>query len=87
MYTGGYVNEFEIIMGSSNGDLGEMRWSTYLFWVLMVLLAIVSIKAQLDDRALRLTVIERKGHTDFNYQARSNTMRDQVLNKGRAAQP
>jgi len=62
MYTGGYVNEFIIIEGSQNGELGDLRWTTYIFWLLMVLVAIVSIKVQLENRSLALSAIERKLH-------------------------
>ena len=60
MYTGGYVNEFEVIMATNNGDHGEIKWTTILFWVLMILLAIGSIKAQLDDRHLHLEAYKYK---------------------------
>ena len=44
MYTGGYVNEFEVILAASNGDLGAVRWTTFLFWGLMIIIALVAIK-------------------------------------------
>ena len=50
MYTGGYVNEFEVIMASSNGDLGEVRWTTFLFWAFMIITALAGIKTQLANR-------------------------------------
>ena len=45
MYTGYYVNEFEVIMATNNGDLGEVKWSVYAYWGLMIILAVVAIKA------------------------------------------
>ena len=54
MFTGGYVNEFTVAMATNNGDIHEMRLSMYFFWVLMVLLAAGSIKAQLNDRKLHI---------------------------------
>lgn len=50
MYTGGYVNEFEVLMASENGDISQVRWTTFLFWALMIIMAIVGIKAQLGMR-------------------------------------
>lgn len=50
MYLGGYVNEFEVIMATNNGDLREVKWTVYAYWAFMILFAIVAIKAQLTDR-------------------------------------
>ena len=44
MYTGGYVNEFTVVLATSNGDIGEVKWTMILYWVLMILLALFSIK-------------------------------------------
>ena len=90
MYTGGYVNEFEIVMASENGDLGEVRWTMYLYWVLMILMAIASIKMQLEDRQVRLNAFKygslkgpsagpAKESLDFR------TMRENHMNNGRMA--
>lgn len=43
MYTGGYVNEFEVYMASSNGDISEIRRMTFMFWGIMAVLALVGI--------------------------------------------
>ena len=43
MYTGGYVNEFTVILATNNGDLGEIKWTMILYWILMVLMAISGI--------------------------------------------
>lgn len=45
MYTGGYVNEFTVLMATNNGDLGDVEWTVYLFWILMGFLIIGSINA------------------------------------------
>lgn len=45
MYTGGYVNEFTVFMATNNGDLGDVEWTNYLFWILMAALVIGSINA------------------------------------------
>ena len=60
MYTGGYVNEFEVILAASNGDLGAVRWTTFLFWGLMIIIALVAIKVQLDNRSTALDAFQYK---------------------------
>ena len=60
MYTGGYVNEFEVFMAAGNGDLGQVRWTTFLFWALMVIIAIVAIKVQMDNRSTALDAFQYK---------------------------
>jgi hypothetical protein len=60
MYTGGYVNEFEVILAASNGDLGLVRWTTFLFWALMIIVAIVSTKVQLASRTTALDAFQYK---------------------------
>mmetsp|Transcript_37908 Transcript_37908/g.46177 ORF Transcript_37908/g.46177 Transcript_37908/m.46177 type:complete len:253 (-) Transcript_37908:214-972(-) len=60
MYTGGYVNEFEVILAASNGDLGLVRWTTFLFWALMIIVAIVSTKIQLASRTTALDAFQYK---------------------------
>ena len=62
MYTGGYVNEFTIIMATNNGDLGEIKWTMILFWVIMVIFAMSSINAQLKDRRQHLEAYQYKFH-------------------------
>jgi len=81
MYTGGYVNEFTVVLASNNGDLGEVRWTQMLFWILMILLAVGSIKAQLDDRRTHLEAYKYKSHDNArseNYRS----MRDRITRRG-----
>ena len=60
MYTGGYVNEFEVILAAGNGDLGQVRWTTFIFWALMIIIALVAIKVQLDNRTQALDAFQYK---------------------------
>ena len=62
MYSGSYINEFEIIMASSNGQLSEVGTLMYVYWFVMVLLAFFSIRGQLRDRQLHLEAYAYKGN-------------------------
>lgn len=50
MYTGGYVNEFEVVMASGNGDIGQVRWTTFMFWGIMVFMTLIGISVQMGNR-------------------------------------
>lgn len=65
MYTGGYVNEIEVLMASSNGDITQVRWTTFLFWALMVITAFSGIKAQLANRKETI-----EAFNDLNFKGR-----------------
>ena len=65
MYTGGYVNEIEVLMASSNGDIGQVRWTTFLFWALMVITAFSGIKPQLANRKETI-----EAFNDLNFKGR-----------------
>ena len=67
LYTGGYVNEFEVIMASTNGDIGEVRWTTFVFWALMIIIAFSGIKAQLANRSETI-----EAFNELNFKHRSN---------------
>ena len=86
MYTGGYVNEFEVIMATNNGDIGEVKWTTMLYWILMLLLAIGSIKAQLDDRKLHLEAYQYKYHNGGQHLESYRTMRERITRFGAGGQ-
>ena len=76
MYTGGYVNEFEVIMAAGNGDISQVRGWTFFFWALMIIIALVAIKVQLDNRSTNLDA--------FQYKARSDGQRmnyDMIMNR------
>lgn len=60
--SGSYINEFEIIMASSNGQLSEVGPLMYVYWLVMALLAFVSIRGQLRDRQLHLEAYAYKGN-------------------------
>jgi len=65
MYTGGYVNEFEVILANSNGDIGQVQWTTFFFWGLMVVMAIVGVLLQLGNRTA-----QKEAFNDMNFQTR-----------------
>ena len=67
MYLGGYVNEFEVIMATNNGDLREVKWTVYAYWAFMILFAIVAIKAQLTDRQSHLEAYQYKQHSNAQF--------------------
>ena len=81
MYTGGYVNEFTVVLATTNGDIGDIKWTMILYWVLMVLLALISINAQLKDRRLNLEAYayKKNSHAQFeNYRS----MRERITRLG-----
>ena len=67
MYTGGYVNEFTVVLASQGGDINEIRWTMWLFWILMALCAIGSIQMQLNDRATNLNAYKYKHHNNADF--------------------
>ena len=44
LFSGGYVNEFEVLLASENGDISEVRWTMWLFWSAMLIVAIAGSK-------------------------------------------
>ena len=67
MYTGGYVNEFEVIMASSNGDISEVRFTTFVFWAIMIIVAFSGIKSQLANRSETIDAFN-----ELNFKHRGN---------------
>ena len=47
-------------LAAGNGDLGEVRWTVILYWVVMIILAVASINSQLQDRKMNLEAYEYK---------------------------
>ena len=74
MYTGGYVNEIEVLMASSNGDIGQVRWTTFLFWALMVITAFSGIKAQLANR--KETIVEASSKSNIGEVHRDHSVHE-----------
>lgn len=75
------MDEFTVVLASGNGDLGEVKWTVILYWVLMGVLAIASIHAQLTDRTLHLEAEKYKNYSnaEYNsYQQRSKSLRERV---------
>ena len=49
-----------MILAAGNGDLGQVRWTTFIFWALMIIIALVAIKVQLDNRSQALDAFQYK---------------------------
>ena len=81
MYAGGYVNEFDVVMASNNGDIGEVRWTVWLYWVCMVLLLLISIKAQFEDRKTHLEAYQYKFHNNARFE-NYRSMRERITRLG-----
>ena len=83
MYTGGYVNEFTLFLASQNGDITEVKWTMYVYWALMIIMAFGSINAQLSDRNQHLEAYtyKKNQHAQFeNYRS----MRERISRMGGA---
>ena len=81
MFTGGYVDEYTIILASQNSELGDVQWTQIFFWVLMGLLALVSVNMQLKDRSSHLEAYayKKNNHAQFeNYRS----MRERITRLG-----
>ena len=61
MLTGGYTNEFEVVMAGQNGELGQVKWTMYIFWIAMVLMAIIGMNVQISQRNELLNAQKMKG--------------------------
>ena len=78
MYTKGYVNEFEVVMATNNGDISEVAWTMWLYWVLMLGLAFGGIKAQLEDRKKHLEAYQYKFRSDYAQLESYRSMREGI---------
>jgi len=62
MYAGGFINEFEIIMATNNGEIGELSFLMCIYIGLILLIACCSMSAQMKDRSRHLEMYAYKGH-------------------------
>ena len=67
MYAGGFVNEFEIVMATNNGEIGELTTMMYIYLGLIVVIAIAGMRGQLKDRQHHLEMYSYKGHFNTQY--------------------
>ena len=56
------MDEFTVVLATQNGDIGEVRWTVYLYWALVVIAAGASIFLQYKDRKLHLEAYSYKFH-------------------------
>ena len=82
MYAGGFINEFEIVMATNNGEIGELTTMMYIYLGLIVVIAIAGMRGQLKDRQHHLEMYSYKGHFNTQY-TDYKTMRQKY--SGRAA--
>ena len=62
MLAGGYTNEFELVMASQQGELGQVKWSMWLYWILMFICILGGLNYQLDDRRKHMEAYKFKGY-------------------------
>ena len=67
MYAGGFVNEFEIVMATNNGELGELSGMMWVYVILIILIAWAGMRGQIKDRAHHLEMYSYKGHFNTQY--------------------
>lgn len=67
MYAGGFVNEFEIIMATNNGEISELSGMMWVYIALIVLIAWAGMRGQIKDRAHHLEMYSYKGHFNTQY--------------------
>ena len=67
MYAGGFINEFEIVMATNNGEIGELTTMMYIYIGLILLIGFCGMRGQIKDRAHHLEMYSYKGHFNTQY--------------------
>ena len=62
MYAGGFINEFEIVMATNNGEIGELPFMMWIYISAIILIAFCGMRGQIKDRAHHLEMYSYKGH-------------------------
>jgi len=62
MYAGGFINEFEIVMATNNGEIGELTFMMWIYISAIILIAFCGMRGQIKDRAHHLEMYSYKGH-------------------------
>ena len=62
MYAGGFINEFEIVMTTNNGEIGELTFMMWIYISAIILIAFCGMRGQIKDRAHHLEMYSYKGH-------------------------
>ena len=66
------MDEFTVVLATQNGDIGEVRWTVYLYWALVVIAAGASIFLQYKDRKQHLEAYAYKFRSNTSYKSMSD---------------
>merc|ERR1712110_486749 len=53
-YAGGFINEFELVMATNNGEIGELGTMMWIYIGLILLIGICGMRGQIKVRAHHL---------------------------------
>ena len=81
MYAGGFINEFEIVMATNNGEIGELTIMMWIYISAILLIAFCGMRNQIKDRAHHLEMYSYKGHFNTRY-TDYKTMRAKYTGRG-----
>jgi len=62
MYAGGFINEFELVMATNNGEINELTVMMWIYISAILLIGFCGMRAQIKDRAHHLEMYSYKGH-------------------------
>ena len=62
MYSGGFINEFELVLAIKNGEIRLVPTMMYVFIAIILIIAIFAMLAQISDRRHHLEMYRYKGH-------------------------
>ena len=66
MLTGGFTSEFEVIFVGQNGELGQLSWTMWVFFVCILFVAIMGLSVQFSDRRRNMEAYKMKGYYNSN---------------------
>ena len=56
-------------MASKNGELTQVHWQMWIYWIVMILLALIGINVQLADRRKHMEAYVLKGYYNANMES------------------
>jgi len=62
MYAGGFINEFELVMATNNGEINELTVMMWIYISAILLIGFCGMRAQIKDRSHHLEMYSYKGH-------------------------
>ena len=62
MYAGGFINEFELVIATKNGEIGQVSVMMWIYIAFILLIAIFGMLGQISDRKRHLEMYSYKGH-------------------------